>query len=185
MTLGAVSEPTLGPTGPVAKCLAHPLTDFCKFDILPYTVPAHGGSKCNSVKMATQKSSTSFSLRSCMERGRMASFARFLGRPDDTDPLCGLRTEVLFCLASVPNSTTSHTKSRRYFGPVQTQSLKEIRSLTFSPNIYWMNTLNIPRILNSSLPIVTVAISHSVPFIICKSVRLRSYATRNVQIHLS
>src|SRR5207344_1576460 len=53
--------------GPVAKCLAHPLTDFCKFDILPYTAPAHGGSKCNSIKAATQKSSTSFSLRSCME----------------------------------------------------------------------------------------------------------------------
>jgi hypothetical protein len=31
-----------------------------------------------------------------MERGPMASFARFFGRPDDdTDPLCGLRTEVL------------------------------------------------------------------------------------------
>ena len=47
--------------------------------ILPNTVPAHGGPKCNPVKTATQKSSTSFSLRSCMERGPMGSFAR--GRP--------------------------------------------------------------------------------------------------------
>ena len=31
--------------------------------------PAHGGSKCNSIKTATQKSSTSFSSPSCMEHG--------------------------------------------------------------------------------------------------------------------
>lgn len=30
---------------PVAKRLAHPLTDLCEFDILRFTVPAHGGSK--------------------------------------------------------------------------------------------------------------------------------------------
>src|SRR6476620_5224813 len=36
--------------------------------------PAHGGSKCNSIKTATQTSSASFSLRSCMERGLEGSF---------------------------------------------------------------------------------------------------------------
>ena len=41
----------------------------------------------------------------------------------DTDALCGLRKAVRSWLASAPNSTTSRTKSRRYFGPVQTRSL--------------------------------------------------------------
>jgi hypothetical protein len=42
-----------------------------------------------------------------------------------------------------------------------------------------------PQATQLVIAIVTVAISHSVPFIICKSVKLRSYARRNVQIHLS
>jgi len=45
-----------------------------------------------------------------------------------------------------------------------------MRPLTFSRNIYRLNTLNIRRLFNSSLPTVTEAISYSVLFIICKSV---------------
>ena len=68
--------------GPVARNVwSDPPTDLCKSNPLPNTNPAHGGSKCNSVKMATQKSSTSFSSRSCMERGPVASFVLSFGRP--------------------------------------------------------------------------------------------------------
>ena len=91
-----------------------------------------GGSKCNSIKAATQKSGTSFSLRSCMERGLVGSFrnrpvqtvgTRADASPTSSHPLFGLRKAVHFWLALAPNLATFRTKLGRYFGPVQTQSL--------------------------------------------------------------
>src|SRR5215217_6600139 len=111
-----------------------------------------------------------------MERGPVDAFPELSGSNSGCaswrgvhiggHPFFGLRKGVPSGLASAVNSAIFRTQSRRYFGPVKTQSTKETRPLMLSPNIYRLNTLNIRRLLNSSSPTVTAAISHSVPFII-------------------